>query len=259
MKIALGQFPIVWEDSDASIKAWDERLQQIDQVDLIILPEMFTTGFSMDVESVAQPMDGPTVDWMKARSAALQTPIMGSFICAENGRNYNRLLIAKPDGSLGWYDKRHLFTFAEEDKHFAAGTARLIIEIDGWKVCPMVCYDLRFPVWARNSSNPEKQYDLLVYVANWPAVRTTAWQGLLYGRAHENQAYVAGVNRVGEDGKGIAYCGDSLVIGPKGETLAKGEPKKEGWIYAELDMAGLLDYRDKFRALNDADEFELKL
>ena len=123
----------------------------------------------------------------------------------------------------------------------------------------MVCYDLRFPVWARNSNHPEKQYDLLVYVANWPAVRTAAWQGLLYGRAHENQAYVAGVNRVGEDGKGIVYCGDSLVIGPRGETLAEGELNKEGWVYAELDMAGLLDYRDKFRALNDADEFELKL
>lgn len=259
MRIALGQFPIVWEDAAASLEAWTNRLSLLEDVDLIILPEMFTTGFSMNVEGVAQPMDGETVAWLKAKAEELSTTIMGSFICSENGNNYNRLLIAKPDGELVWYDKRHLFTFADEDKHFTAGTGRLIVEINGWKVCPMVCYDLRFPVWARNSNHPDKQYDLLIYVANWPAVRTSAWQGLLFGRAHENQAYVVGVNRVGEDGKGIEYSGDSLAISPKGEELGRGESYKEGWVYADLSKEDLLDYRDKFRALNDADEFELKL
>jgi omega-amidase len=258
MRIAIGQFPIVWEDSEANMKAWSERFTQIELVDLIILPEMFTTGFSMDVGVISQPMNGPTVSWMKAQSTALNTTIMGSFICSENGNTYNRLAIAKPDATVAWYDKRHLFSFAEEDKYFKAGTERLIVDLDGWKVCPMVCYDLRFPVWARNTNNPKTQYDVLVYVANWPAVRTSAWQCLLQARAHENQAFVIGANRLGEDGKGIKYSGDSLAIGPKGETLAKGESYQEGWVYADLNKADLLDYRDKFRALNDADKFELK-
>lgn len=259
MKVALGQFPLVWEDIDANLEAWSERLKSLPvDVELIVLPEMFTTGFSMDVEEIAESMDGKAVAWMKQQAEKIKATILGSIICREHENVYNRAVMVKPDGSISHYDKRHLFTFADEDKHFTAGTDRLITGVNDWKVCLLVCYDLRFPVWSRNSNQEEKQYDLLIYVANWPAARSSAWSNLLLGRAHENQAFVIGVNRVGVDGKGIEYTGDSAVIDPKGKVLAEGIPGTEGWVIAELNRDELLDYRDKFRALNDADEFELK-
>lgn len=259
MRVALGQFPSVWEGIDANLEAWSERMTQLDSdIDLIILPEMFTTGFSMDVAGIAETMEGKAVTWMKAQAQKLNATVLGSIICRDGENVHNRAVVAKPDGAVSHYDKRHLFTFADEDKHFTAGKSRLIIDVDGWKICPLVCYDLRFPVWSRNSNHPEEQYDLLIYVANWPAARSAAWSGLLNGRAHENQAFVVGVNRVGVDGKGIEYSGDSAVIDPKGIMLAVGKPGEEGWVIADLNRDELLDYRDKFRALNDADEFELK-
>lgn len=259
MKVALGQFPLVWENVEGNLNAWSTRLEDLSSnIDLIILPEMFTTGFSMNVGEVAESMNGKAIGWMKLNAAELNSTIIGSIICREDDAFYNRAVIARPDGSVEHYDKRHLFTFANEDKHFTAGSHRLITNVKGWKICPLVCYDLRFPVWSRNSANEETQYDVLIYMANWPAARSTAWTSLLHGRAHENQAYVIGLNRVGQDGKGIDYTGDSAVIDPKGNVLVQGEPGKEGWLYAKLDRNELLDYRDKFRALNDADEFELK-
>ncbi len=259
MKIALGQFPLEWEDIDANLTAWSARLKALPQdIDLVVLPEMFTTGFSMDVAAMAEPMDGKAVNWMKMQAEALNASVLASIICRDGRHVYNRALMARPDGTTDHYNKRHLFTFANEDKHFKAGTERLIIDFNGWKICPLICYDLRFPVWSRNSKDPEKQYDLLIYVANWPAVRSTAWTALLHGRAHENQAFVVGVNRVGQDGKGIEYTGDSAIIDPKGNVLAHGKPSEEGWVIGRLNKDELLDYRNKFRALNDADEFELK-
>lgn len=260
MKVALGQFPLVWEDIDANLDAWSERLKTLaNDVDLIVLPEMFTTGFSMHVAEIAEPMDGKAVRWLKQQAEKLSVTILGSIICGDEEKVYNRAVLAKSDGAISNYDKRHLFTFADEDKHFTAGTARMIVEVNGWKVCPLVCYDLRFPVWSRNSKTPEKQYDLLIYMANWPAARSAAWTSLLHARAHENQAFVIGVNRVGVDGKGIEYIGNSAVIDPKGNVLTEGDSGKEGWVITDLNREELLHYRDKFRALNDADEFELKL
>lgn len=259
MKVALGQFPLIWEDIEGNLGAWSERLGQLESdIDLIILPEMFTTGFSMEVDELAESMDGKALHWMKTQAENLSAAILGSIICRDGEKAHNRAVLVKSDGSIEHYNKRHLFTFAGEDKHFTAGTDRLIIDLNGWKICPLVCYDLRFPVWSRNSNDPEKQYDLLIYVANWPAARSSAWSSLLNGRAHENQAFVVGVNRVGSDGKGIEYSGDSAVIDPKGNMLAIGKPSEEGWVIADLNRDELLDYRDKFRALNDADEFELK-
>lgn len=259
MKVALGQFPLVWENVDDNLEAWSDRLKDLTSgINLIILPEMFTTGFSMNVGEVAEPMYGKAVSWMKLKAKGLGATIIGSIICREGNAVYNRAVIAKPNGSVEHYDKRHLFTFAEEDRHFTAGRDRLITNVDGWKICPLVCYDLRFPVWSRNSAKEENQYDVLIYMANWPAARSSAWTSLLNGRAHENQAFVIGLNRVGTDGKGINYTGDSAVIDPKGNVLVQGNPGEECWLYAELNRTELLDYRNKFQALNDADEFELK-
>ena len=259
MKVALGQFELIWQDIDANLEAWTKRSAELpNDIDLIILPEMFTTGFSMNGAEMAEAMDGKGVSWMRSQSAKLNTTILGSIICRDDDRVYNRAVIAAPDGTVKHYNKRHLFSFANEDKHFTAGADRLITEVNGWKVCPLVCYDLRFPVWSRNSLKTGNQYDVLIYVANWPAARATAWTSLLHGRAHENQAFVIGLNRVGTDGKGIVYTGDSAVIDPKGNVLVKGESGKEGWLYAEMDLSELHEYRDKFRALHDADEFEMK-
>ena len=177
----------------------------------------------------------------------------GSFICNEDGLTYNRLLIARPNAEIAHYDKRHLFSFAGEDERFSAGDERLILGIRDFIVCPQICYDLRFPAWNRNGFEMEGWYDLLIFVANWPAIRSKAWSDLLVARAHENQAYVIGVNRVGKDGNGIEYSGDSVVIDPKGNVVASLPPGGEGWLVADLDLKELQRFREKFRPLDDAD------
>lgn len=228
--------------------------------DVMVLPEMFTTGFSKHT-ALAQSMDGPTVAWMRQMAKATGAVITGSFMCAEaNGPFKNRLVWASPDGQLQHYDKRHLFTFANEHEAYAPGQDRLVVEYKGWRICPLICYDLRFPVWSRNAASAHEmgaEIDLLIYVANWPEVRNQAWKDLLVARAHENLCYVAGVNRVGTDGLGHAYSGDSRLFGPRGETLAAARAHESSVVSSDLDGNDLKNYRSKFPALLDADPFQL--
>jgi predicted amidohydrolase len=219
----------------------------------VVLPEMFSTGFSMDAAALAEDMDGPTVDWMREEAAAMGCVVTGSLIIRADGRHYNRLVWARPDGTLAHYDKRHLFRMADEQQHYAAGTRRLNVEIKGWRVCPMICYDLRFPVWSRNRGD----YDLLLYVANWPARRAHAWSSLLRARSIENLSYVVGVNRIGRDGNGTSYAGDSVALDFLGQAISS-EGGGDRVETAVLDMESLRSYRASFPAHLDADEFELR-
>jgi omega-amidase len=258
--ISLIQSPLHWQEVEANLAMFEEKIWQIKgKPDLIILPEMFNTGFSMAAEKLAEPMNSKTFRWMKQQAAQRQAVVTGSFIVKEEGKYYNRLIWMEPDGNFSTYDKRHLFRMADEHHHFSMGKERLICELKGWRICPMVCYDLRFPVWSRNLTPAgELAYDLLIYVANWPQPRSSAWSILLQGRAVENLCYVAGVNRVGTDGNGISYNGCSAVVDPKGQRL----------YYAEdcdtihtLNLSGeeLQRYREKFPAQLDADRFELNI
>lgn len=260
LRITICQQALEWEQRQVNLDRFRTLLTPLNgQTDLVILPEMFTTGFTMNTGAVAEPLHGTTYAWMRDMAQELDATVTGSFICSEPGieseQYFNRLLWVNADGSSHYYDKRHLFSFAGEHFHFSAGHERTIVELKGWRICPLICYDLRFPVWSRNQTN--EPYDLLIYVANWPEARATAWKDLLVARAHENQCYVAGVNRIGEDGKGISYSGDSRVIGPRGEILAYIGPHEAGLITVELDGASLLDFRQKFRVLDDADRFTL--
>ena len=199
LQIAIIQTDILWEDIEGNLKKFSKLISTIDQsVDLIVLPEMFSTGFSMRSNEMAESMDGKAVLWMKEMASSTNACITGSVIIKDMGKNYNRLIWATPNGEVSHYDKRHLFRMSKEQEHFSAGEKKLIVELKGWKICPLICYDLRFPVWARNKEN----YELLIYVANWPAPRKKVWETLLQARAIENISYVVGVNRIGEDGNG---------------------------------------------------------
>ncbi len=262
LRISLCQQSLVWEDRQANLDNFSGHLKTLKGLtDLVILPEMFTTGFTKNAEALADRIHGQTLEWMQRTAADLGASITGSFICSEPGieseQYFNRLLWVNADGSFLHYDKRHLFSFAGEHFHYSAGKERTLVELKGWRICPLICYDLRFPVWSRNSAT--EPYDLLIYVANWPEARSLAWKDLLAARAHENQSYVAGVNRVGEDGLGIAYSGDSRVLSPQGELLLSMPPSKEGISTIALDLQDVRDYRNKFRAWEDADRFELKV
>jgi predicted amidohydrolase len=225
-----------------------------------VLPEMFSTGFSMKPERLAETMDGPTLQWMKNVAATKKVILTGSVIIEENGNYYNRLVWMLPNGQYGYYDKRHLFAYGEEDKHYASGSKRLIASVNGWKVNLMVCYDLRFPVWARQQFDEDRnfEYDVLIYVANWPERRNTAWKSLLRARAIENQCYVIGVNRVGNDGSDIYHSGDSTVIDPLGEILYE-KAHDEDIFTIQLNKDQLNSIRKKFQFWRDADDFEILL
>ncbi len=228
--------------------------------ELVVLPEMFSTGFSMKPEVLAETMEGETMAWMKRVSAANRVILTGSLIIEEEKKYYNRLIWMMPNGEFGYYDKRHLFGFAGEDKHYQAGNKRLITSVKGWKINVQVCYDLRFPVWARQSVKKDKEnpyeYDVLLYVANWPERRSHAWKTLLCARAIENQCYVIGVNRVGMDGNEIYHSGNSLVIDPLGEVLYH-MTDEEDIFTIMLEKEKLEDVRSRFPFLKDADEFRL--
>ncbi|OUJ75758.1 amidohydrolase [Hymenobacter crusticola] len=250
------QKSLQWHDSAANLAEFGRYIDQISiPTDLIILPEMFTTGFTMEAPTVAETMDGPSVAWLRKTAAATNAVVTGSLVVRdEDGGFYNRLLWVRPDGSLNYYNKRHLFTMAGEHHTYQPGTDRMIEEWRGWRICPLVCYDLRFPVWSRNlASNP---YDLLLYVANWPAARRTAWTTLLRARAIENIAYTVGVNCVGADGNGISYTGDSALLDMRGEYLVE-VGNQETSITRTLRRADLESFRARFPALQDADEFTL--
>jgi omega-amidase len=254
LRVTLVQADIAWQDPAANRHRLAAHFRGLaGHTDLIVLPEMFSTGFSMDAESLAEPMDGPTVDWMREEAASMGCVITGSLIVRDGDDNYNRLVWARPDGSLAHYDKRHLFRMAGEHDHYAAGQRRLTVELKGWRVCPLVCYDLRFPVWSRNRGD----YDLLLYVANWPARRAHAWSALLRARAIENLCYVAAVNRIGRDGNGASYAGDSVALDFLGQPVAS-EGGGDRVETAVLDIESLRTWRAGFPAQLDADDFDLK-
>ena len=253
MKVAVIQSPLVWEDPQLNRNYFEAKINTIvSEVDLIVLPEMFNTGFTMQAEAVAETMQGQTMLWLQSLAKARKCAITGSLIVTEDGKFYNRMVFVFPTGEVQQYDKRHLFTLAGENVVFTAGTEKIIIEYKGWKICPLICYDLRFPVFSRNTEN----YDMLIYVANWPKTRINAWDTLLKARAIENMSYTIGVNRLGVDGTNLEYVGHSQIVDYLGNSVL--EPQKgEGVFIAELDKNRLLDTRKKLDFLKDQDQFQL--
>lgn len=262
LRITLLQTELYWENRTANLSMLEEKIWRIGQpTDVIVLPEMFTTGFTMNAAPLAEPMNLHTFKWLKQIAAQTGALLLGSYIVAESGHFYNRLLWVEPGGNCFTYDKRHLFRMAGEHLTYTAGTKRLTGQWKSWRICPLICYDLRFPVWCRNryhASQQHLEYDALIVVANWPAARIEAWDALLKARAIENLCYAAGVNRVGTDGNGIAYNGHSAVYGPKGEVLAF-EERNDTAITVVLDGPALMAYREKFPAWQDADNFDIHI
>jgi predicted amidohydrolase len=254
-RLSIIQSQIKWEDKAENLRHFGELLRGISgQTHLAVLPEMFTTGFSMQTKSLADPVDGETTAALKQWSSAYQMAITGSFMAVEGDRYYNRAFFVTPEGNASYADKRHLFRMSGEHRHFDAGNERMIVHYRGWNIFPQVCYDLRFPVWSRNVQNA---YDLLIYAANWPASRKNVWRTLLPARAMENMAYVCGVNRVGTDGKGYAYDGESMVCSPKGNKLVHAG-NRETVRTCLLKKDVLNAFRAKFPAWEDADSFVIK-
>ncbi len=255
LSISVIQSDLVWENIDANLNAFTEKMKLVGETDLIVLPETFSTSFSMNSEKLAEPMNGKTMTWLAEMAQNKNAVIAGSAILKEEGQIFNRFIWMRPDGTYEKYDKRHLFRMGNEHNHFKDGGERLIVELKGWKICPQICYDLRFPVWSRNK---KQEYDLLLYVANWPEVRIAAWEKLLYARAIENQSYVAAVNRIGIDGEGINCIGNSMIIDPKGELLWKAANQTEETKTIELCLEDLYQFRKKFPVGMDADEFDIQ-
>jgi len=263
LNITLVQADLHWEDRQANLDMLSAMLSAPgEKMEVVVLPEMFSTGFSMHPQQLAEKMDGPTIQWMKKQSAARGIILTGSLIAEENGNFYNRLVWMLPNGEYGYYDKRHLFGYAGEDKAYTPGKKRLIASVKGWKLNLQICYDLRFPVWARQSLPVEPaageiagpEYDILVYVANWPEKRSHAWKTLLPARAIENQCYVVGVNRTGIDGNGLPYSGDSMIVSPMGEIVTSAGAKA-GLVTGQLQAAELDRVRTGLPFLKDADPF----
>jgi len=254
MKIALIQSSLFWENPEKNRNKLGEKINAISEsVDLIVLPEMFSSGFTMQPNDVAETMEGETIAWLKHLAKVKNVAITGSLIITEKGTFHNRLVFVFPSGEIQFYDKRHLFTLAGEDEVYTAGHKKLIVEYKGWKICPLICYDLRFPVFSRNA----EEYDLLIYVANWPEIRIKAWDALLKARAIENVSYTIGVNRIGEDGNKLVYNGHSQAVNFLGDYLM--EPvESKGVFIIQLDKAELLLARKKFAFLSDQDSFALK-
>lgn len=255
LNLSLFQTDIAWNSPAENLRILNEWMDEIPgNTNLVILPEMFLTGFSMDVNSIAQPMDGMGVNWLKSVAKTKNITITGSLTIQENGLFYNRMLVAMPNDQLKWYNKRHLFRMGEEHLHFSPGNESIVVESQGWNIMPLVCYDLRFPVWSRNVS---LKYDILLYVANWPQSRREAFLILLKARAIENQCYVVGVNRVGMDGNGIKYAGDSVVVDPKGRFMTE-VSSDPGIINCAVSLKELRDFRENFPTYLDSDTFEIK-
>jgi omega-amidase len=269
LSVTLIQTDLYWENPTANLANLEEKIAQIStQTDLIILPEMFNSGFTMNAKSVAEPMNFTTFKWLRQQAKKANAVVTGSFIVKEGEQYFNRLIWMRPDGSFEKYDKRHLFRMGNEHQTFTGGTERIIVELKGWKICPLICYDLRFPVWSRQGEREKDDlytshltphashlsYDLLIYVANWPAVRSQVWDVLLQARAIENQSYCIGVNRVGEDGMGLNYSGNSAVIDFKGNPIFY--QKDSEIIHTQIiSYQELIDFRTKFPAYLDADDF----
>ncbi len=256
LNVSFIQTALFWEDSAANLKQFGEWMKKVSPgKDLILFPEMFATGFSTQPDRCAEEMSGDSVAFLKATAQLAKATIIGSLMIREDGNYYNRCIIADPDGSLSWYDKKHLFRMSDEYKVFSGGSKKINVEIKDWNVQPLVCYDLRFPVWTRNTfTNGHFEYDLQVFVANWPESRRHAWKSLLVARAIENQAYVIGINRIGNDGYGTPHSGESLVVDPKGRILldAGSEP---GVYDISLPLEPLVSFRKSFPVACDWDRF----
>jgi len=254
LKITLFQAYLFWEKTDKNLHNIGLRLSGIrEKTDLIILPEMFNTGFTMNAEQLGEPMNGKTMQWMAKTASQYECVVTGSLIIAQNGKYYNRLIWMRPDGSFECYDKRHLFALGKEHHTYTAGTKKLIVELKGWKICPMICYDLRFPVWMRNVN---EEYDLMLIVANWPERRALHWRTLIPARAVENQSYIIGVNRVGHDGNEIYHSGDSTCIDPNGNVVYYKRDEEDLYTFSIIGDE-LVKTRRAFPFLKDADKFEL--
>jgi omega-amidase len=260
LKVVIIQSGIVWENPDANLEHFGKKLDIVKKpVDLIILPEMFNTAFSMNPSVCAEKPDGKTMQWLKEKAAEKKCAITASLLTNDNNKYYNRLIWVSPDGKYQQYDKKHLFRFAGEHEVFTAGKGKITPDINGWKFRPLVCYDLRFPVWSMNSFANEKfEYDCLIYIANWPEKRRDAWMSLLVARAIENQSYVIGVNRIGADGKGIEYSGDSMIIDPKGNIIIQAPAHKDAVETATLSCSELKTYRENFPVSLDWDKFKME-
>lgn len=256
LRISLIQTSIVWEDKVRNLQIFEHKIKELaGQTDLLVFPEMFTTGFSMNSNALAEPNDGLTLQTVKRWANDYEFAVCGSFIACENRHYYNRGFFVSPDQSVFFYDKRHLFSIGQENQFFSPGNQKLIISYNGWHICLLICYDLRFPVWARNVGN---EYDLLIYVANWPASRKSVWKTLLTARAIENQCYVCGVNRVGTDGMNLSYSGDSMLIDAKGNNVSN-IPECEEFIETiTLQKEDLDSFRAKFPAWKDGDRFMIE-
>jgi omega-amidase len=256
MKLTLIQFDIIWENKLRNLEKLGELISAIPHgSDVIILPEMFSTGFSMNPADLEEKPQSVTFDWMRDIAAKINSGICGSYIVSVNKNFYNRWIFVSPDGEVWKYDKRHLFSIGGEESLFTRGEERIVFKFRGIRICPNVCYDLRFPVWSRNRND----YDLLINSSNWPESRRDVWTTLLKARSLENQCYVAGVNRIGTDGTGIKYCGDSVILGPKGEIIAEGRQNEESIVSGEISIDELSDFREKFPVMNDADKFSVEI
>ena len=256
MKISIIQPDTVWENKSRNFENLAVLISPLyNKTDIVILPEMFNTGFSMDPEHFNESPGAETFIWLKEVARKGNFGICGSYMVNEKSRFYNRLVFVTPENEFWYYDKRHLFSMGDEDKFFSAGKSRLVFTYRDIRISPYICYDLRFPVWSRNRN----EYDLAIYVTNWPESRAEVWKTLLQARAIENQCYVAGSNRIGTDGNGIKYRGDSLIISPRGEIITSAETNEECSISADLSFPELYDFRKKFPVFDDADNFTIKL
>jgi len=255
LKVTIIQSHLHWENPVTNRALFSGKINEIsEETNLIILPEMFTTGFTMNAEPLAEDANGPTLQWMQSIAIEKACAVTGSIIVKENGRYFNRLYFVFPNGAFKQYDKKHTFTLAGEHKTFTAGEERIIVDYEGWKICPLICYDLRFPVWARNTSN----YDILIYAANWPMKRVSAWDGLLKARAIENMSYCIGVNRVGLDGNGFEYNGHSAVYDVLGERISSANFEQEFIETVTLSKEHIISNRKHLQFLEDRDDFTLR-
>ncbi len=253
LNIRLFQADLKWQAANANLQKLNDMADDLSGVDLLICPEMFSSGFTMAVQNVAQVWPGESVNALQQLADKSDTAIICSLVIRDRKKYYNRLVFIKPNDECEYYDKRHLFTMGEEHHYYAAGDKRLIVEYKDWKIMPLICYDLRFPVWSRNIHS----YDLLLYVANWPDSRRDVWTTLLKARALENQCFVAGVNRVGKDGMGLNYAGDSVLIDAKGNKLATCADYQEAYCDVQIKKSDLAVFREKFPVLNDRDSFKI--
>lgn len=255
LNIALLQTDLSWENPQKNLFNFSSQIAQINNdIDLIVLPEMFTTGFSMNASKLAEEVNGKSVNWMKAIAKKKNCAVVGSIITVEENQYYNRLFFVFPSGVFVYYDKKHTFTLAKENETYTSGNEKLIVEYKGWKICPLICYDLRFPVWSRNSEN----YDILIYIASWPKKRINAWDALLKARAIENMSYTIGVNRIGKDGNNYEYTGHSILFDCLGNALTKEQNKAAEVILVYIEKNTQEEIRENLGFLNDRDIFEIK-